>query len=72
MEICGVIGPFQIIILLSFLFVFFGLTIFAVIDILRNEFTENNKLIWILVVLFLGPIGAVIYLALGNQHKIRH
>ncbi len=74
METCGFIGPFQSLLFLSVIGVavlFLGLTLLALIDVLRNEFTDNNKLIWILVILFLGPIGAILYFIIGKQQKIR-
>ena len=43
----------------------------ALIDILRSEFTEpTNKLIWVLVVLFLNILGAVLYYAIGRKQRI--
>jgi hypothetical protein len=74
MEICGIIGLAEISIILLIVglsVVFLGLTLVAIIDVLRNEFTENHKLIWVLVILFLGPIGAILYFFLGKQHKIK-
>lgn len=74
MEILGIIGPAQLFIVFFAMgigLLFIGLTLLALIDVLRNEFTDNNKLIWILVILFLGPIGAILYFLLGKQHKIK-
>ena len=46
------------------------LTIVALIDILGNEFNGNDKLIWVLVVIFLGPLGAILYYAMGQKQKL--
>jgi len=64
----GMIGPWQMILIL------FGvlIPIIALIDVLRNNFTENNKLIWILVILFTGLIGTLLYLMLGTKQKIKN
>jgi hypothetical protein len=47
-----------------------GLTIYALIDILKvpddSHFQTGNKLIWILVVVLIGCIGPIIYLAVGK------
>jgi hypothetical protein len=43
----------------------------AFVDILRNEFTENNKLIWILVVIFVPVLGPIAYFFIGRKQKIR-
>ncbi len=74
MEICGFIGPQEIIIILPLLIisVFFIIpVVIALIDILKNEFEENNKIVWVLVVLFLGIIGAILYYFIGRNQKIK-
>ena len=48
------------------------LPIASIIDIAKREFKENGKLIWMLIVLFLNPIGAVLYVAEGKNKKIIH
>ena len=46
-------------------------TFWALIDILRNDFRGNNtKLIWVLVVLLAGPLGAILYFVIGRQEVI--
>lgn len=70
MEICGIIGPMEIIIILIVVLILGVLPIIALIDIIKNEFTGNNKLIWILIVLFTGIIGAILYYFLGKKHKL--
>jgi TctA family transporter len=63
----GMIGPWQwIIILIGVL-----IPIIVLIDVLRNNYTENNKLIWILVILFTGLIGTFLYLMFGTKQKIK-
>lgn len=41
----------------------------ALIDILRSQFTENNKLIWLLTVVFVPVVGWVAYFAIGRAQK---
>lgn len=48
------------------------LPIASIIDIAKREFKENGKLIWMLIVLFLNPIGAVLYVAKGKNKKNIH
>lgn len=43
----------------------------ALVDVLRSEFTENNKLIWLLAVVFAPVVGWVAYFALGRSQKRR-
>ncbi|MBS2098755.1 PLDc N-terminal domain-containing protein [Carboxylicivirga linearis] len=62
-------GPEWIIILAIFLFVLL-LPLIALINILNHEFTGNNKIIWVLIVLFLPFLGSVLYFAMGKNQKI--
>lgn len=66
----GMIGPWQIILILICLLGIIP-TLIALIDILRNKFEGNNKLIWILVVLFFNLLGAVLYFTIGKKQKIK-
>jgi hypothetical protein len=43
----------------------------ALIDILRNEFTGNNKIIWFLAVTFIPLVGPILYFFIGTDQKIR-
>jgi len=62
------LGIFEVIILL-FLIGFIPF-IFAFIDILKNEFTGNNKLIWIIAVLFAPVIGSLTYFIIGRKQRV--
>jgi len=68
----GFIGPFQMVLILGIVFLFgFIPTIIALIDILKSKFEGNNKIVWVLVVLFLNLIGAILYFAIGRNQKIK-
>jgi hypothetical protein len=49
----------------------FILWMIALIDILRNEFTGNNKMIWFLAVTFIPLVGPILYFFIGTDQKIR-
>ena len=70
MEICGVIGPQEILLILVAVLFLGVVPLIALIDILKNEFEGNNKLIWILVILFTGIVGAILYYFLGIKQKL--
>lgn len=58
-----------------FFILIFGLftlviTIVALVDILSNEFNGNDKLVWVLVVIFLGIIGVILYFSIGQKQKL--
>lgn len=72
MEILGIIGPQEIIVILLIVPVFLFIPIIALVDILKSEFTGNNKLIWVLVVLLSWIIGAILYYFIGRNQKIQN
>ena len=45
------------------------LIISALVDILRSEFKGNNKIAWVLVVLFLPFLGSLLYFGIGRSQK---
>ncbi len=71
MQLLGIIGPFQIAIMLSVIFVLMLIPVIALVDIVRSKFEGNDKLIWVLIVLFLNIIGTILYFLVGRNQKIR-
>jgi hypothetical protein len=69
MTYLGMIGPLQWIIILIAVFLWIIPTIIALIDILRSKFNGNDKIVWVLVVLFLNLIGAILYFTIGRKQK---
>ena len=64
MLLASFFGPEAILIIFALLFAIvpLALTIWSCIDIARNEFrNENDKVIWILLCIFLTPIAPIIY-----------
>jgi len=64
------IGAFQLIIILVVLLLGILPTIIALVDILKSEFKGNNKIVWVLVVLFANFFGAILYFLIGREQKI--
>lgn len=59
--------------ILSFLIPFvlvFGCWLWSLIDILKGEFSGFNKIIWLLLVIFIPFLGMVLYLIVGRKQKI--
>ena len=45
--------------------------IIALIDVVRSDFRgQNDKLIWVVVILFLNLIGAVLYWTIGRTQRV--
>jgi hypothetical protein len=68
MIILGFIGPQEIIIVSLFLFI---LPIIALVDIIRSEFTGNNKIMWVLIVIFFNIVGSILYFLMGKNQKVK-
>jgi len=47
------------------------LNLFAIIEILKNEFRgTNDKLIWLVVIILLAPIGVLFYYFIGRKQLL--
>lgn len=55
----------QLLVLLAVL-----LPILALISILKNNFLNNEKLVWVLVVLFVPLVGAILYFIIGRPKRL--
>lgn len=42
----------------------------ALLEILKSDFTGNNKIIWLLTVALIPFIGAIAYFAIGRKQKV--
>ena len=48
------------------------LIIFSIRDLIKAEFkSKNEKLIWILIILFAPVLGALLYLLIGKTRNIK-
>jgi len=56
----------QIIMFISIL-----LWIYSLIDILKNSFEKNDKIIWALVVLLVPILGSILYILIGRKRKLK-
>lgn len=62
-EVMGMLGPMFMYMGIAIL-ISLGLLVFYIVDIVKNPKFEgpgNNKLVWILIVLFTGMLGELIY-----------
>lgn len=62
--------------IMVFAFLFVGLTlavwIWALVDLVKNEPAEgNDKIVWVLVVVLTGLVGALIYLLVRRPERKR-
>jgi len=46
------------------------LSTIALVDILRCEFTGQNKLVWVIVIILVPILGFFLYCAIGQKQKV--
>jgi hypothetical protein len=65
----GLGGP-ELMLILFFLGIPAILWLWALIDLLSNDFGDSlNKLIWVFVIVFLPVLGAILYFLIGRKQK---
>ncbi|MCH5714960.1 PLDc N-terminal domain-containing protein [Niabella hibiscisoli] len=58
-------------IIIAVIAIMFLIPLFALIDILRNQFKDSsNKIIWALIVLFFPILGGILYFLFGVKQKV--
>jgi len=50
---------------------FLLLPVLALISIIKHKFPDNDKLIWVLIVLLLPILGSILYFIIGRPKRIR-
>jgi len=65
------VGIIELILILFLLFFILLFPLIALIDILKSKFEQNDKLVWVLVVIFLPLIGSILYFIIGRNKKIK-
>ncbi|GAB3024111.1 PLDc N-terminal domain-containing protein [Spirosoma pulveris] len=65
------IGGIELFLLLGVLAFLFILPIIALIDVVRSNFRgPNDKVIWVIIIVFLNLIGALLYIFIGRKQRI--
>jgi heme/copper-type cytochrome/quinol oxidase subunit 2 len=59
----------EVFVLMILFFIIFIPWLITLIDILKSEFTGNNKIIWLLSVILVPVIGMIIYFVIGRRQK---
>ncbi|WP_323756954.1 PLD nuclease N-terminal domain-containing protein [Roseivirga sp.] len=52
-----------------FVFIPFALWVIALVDCLKGNFSGDNKVIWVLVIIFLPVLGSILYFFVGRNQK---
>ena len=61
----------------EWIFILIGLSLFvlvpliALVDIIKNDFRgSNDKVVWVLLVLFVPVVGSVLYFLIGRTQRV--
>lgn len=65
----GGIGGWEVL-LLSAIVIPAILWLWALIDCLKSNFNNNNKLVWVILIVLAPFLGAILYLAIGRGQKV--
>jgi hypothetical protein len=44
-----------------------GLLIFALVDLLNRQKVRGDKMLWVVLIVFIGIIGPIVYFVFGRQ-----
>ena len=62
------VGVSELIIIVFFIIAPAALIVWAIVDLFkRNSSSDTNKLIWVLIIVFVPFLGAIVYLAAGRR-----
>lgn len=64
------IGPWQIILIFVTLILLL-FPIIALISIVKNEFKNNDKIMWVVIVLLVPFFGTILYFIFGRPKRIK-
>ena len=72
MHYLSFIGVQELILLLVFVVPFlFILPLIALILVVTNQFESNDKLMWVLIILFLPILGSLLYFIFGHSKRLK-
>lgn len=67
----GGLGGWEIILILLAILFPVLLWIWPLIDCLKSDFKNNDKLVWVFLILFLPLLGLILYLTIGRNQKVK-
>jgi len=67
----GIFAGLSILAIIFFFFIIAFLWLIALIDILRSDFQGNDKVVWVVIVIFFPFLGSILYFFIGRSRKIR-
>jgi len=70
MLILSGVGIFSILMIILFGFLLgILLPIIAIVDIVRSRIHENDKIVWIIIIIFIPILGSILYFLLAQNRR---
>ena len=66
----GGLGGLELLLILSILFIPVLLWFLALVDCLKSTFNGNDKLVWVVVILFFPVVGPLLYFIIGRRQRV--
>lgn len=64
-------GGYEMLLLLFFLIIPLGIWLWAIVDLLKSNFINQiNKLVWLVLIVFLPILGVPLYYFLADRQKM--
>lgn len=64
------VGIFSILMIILFGFLLgILLPIIAIVDIIRSRINENDKVVWIIIIILIPILGSILYFLLGQNRR---
>jgi heme/copper-type cytochrome/quinol oxidase subunit 4 len=64
------VGVFSILMIIFFGFLLgILLPIIAIVDIIRSRIHENDKIVWIIIIIFIPILGSILYFLLAQNRR---
>lgn len=70
MHLLGMPGGSELVFIFFILFLPVVFWVAALLDCLRGNFSGDNKVIWVIVIIFLPVLGSILYFLVGRKQKI--
>lgn len=68
MNFLGILMPWPVALFLIMLI----LTIIALVEIIKGNLKDSDKIIWVAVILFLNFLGTILYFAIGRKRRLNN
>ena len=70
MTLLSGIGIFSVLMIILFgMLLLILLPIFAIVDLIRSRIRDNDKVVWIIIIIIIPILGSILYFAIGKSQR---